>query len=51
MLKLLIKKGGVGRGQLTNVGEKQMFSLGRRLQQRYVDDLKFISSEYNPNEI
>ena len=43
-------KGGIGRGQLTVVGEEQMFNLGRRVKQKYVDELKFISDEYNPHE-
>lgn len=44
-------KGGIGRGQLTQVGENQMYNLGRRVRQRYIDELNFLSSKYNPNEI
>ncbi len=44
-------KGGAGRGQLTKKGEKQGFELGLRAKQRYINDLKFLSSEYTPNEI
>ncbi|CAF0722914.1 unnamed protein product [Brachionus calyciflorus] len=43
--------GGIGRGQLTKVGEKQMFNLGRRVRQRYIEDLKFLSKDYKPSEI
>ena len=44
-------KGGAGKGQLTTYGEKQLFELGRVFRQRYVHDLKFLSPEYNQNEI
>jgi lysophosphatidic acid phosphatase type 6 len=42
-------KGGAGRGQLTTVGEKQLFELGRRVQKRYVEELKFLSPDYDPS--
>ncbi len=41
-------KGGAGRGQLTKVGEKQLFDLGRRVHKRYIEDLKFLSPDYDP---
>ncbi len=43
--------GGVGQGQLTRIGEKQGFDLGRRIKNKYLDELEFLSSEYNHNEI
>lgn len=44
-------KGGAGRGQLTKVGEKQMFDLGRRIREKYIDKLKFISPYYDTNQL
>ena len=44
-------KGGAYQGQLTFVGEQQLFDLGQRLKKRYVDELKFLSKHYDPNEI
>ncbi len=46
-----ILNGGAPIGQLTRVGEEQMFKLGRRIRQKYIQDLKFISSRYDPKEI
>lgn len=43
-------KGGAPMGQLTKVGEKQMFELGRRVKEKYVNQLKFLDSEYKPSE-
>lgn len=43
-------KGGAGRGQLTKVGEQQMFELGRRVRDRYINELNFLNSKYNPSE-
>ncbi len=44
-------KGGSGRGQLTKVGEEQLYQLGRRIRERYVKHLKFISEKYDQNEL
>jgi hypothetical protein len=33
------------------VGEKQLFDLGCRLRRRYIDEFKFLSQNYDPNEI
>ncbi len=38
-------------GQLTNIGEQQCFELGRRIRKKYVENLNFLSKEYDPNEI
>lgn len=46
-----IMKGGIGRGQLTYVGEKQMFDLGQKLKKRYIDELKFLPKTYDPNQV
>lgn len=43
-------KGGAGKGQLTTLGEKQMYRLGQQLKERYVNDLKFLSPTYDKNE-
>ena len=48
---MIIFKGGCPIGQLTNVGSKQMFHLGRRIREKYVFKLKFLSSAYDPEEI
>ena len=42
---------GVPRGALTKVGEQQMFDLGRRLRKKYVEELKFLSPNYNTEQI
>ncbi len=44
-------KGGAGRGQLTKVGEKQMFELGRKIREKYVNKLNFISPYYDTNQL
>ena len=41
---------GVPRGFLTKIGEQQMFSLGRRLRKKYIEELKFISPTYNTDQ-
>ena len=38
-------------GQLTNVGRHQLYLLGRSLGDKYIRELKFLSSNYNPQEI
>lgn len=43
-------KGGAPMGQLTKVGEKQMFELGRRIREKYVDQMKFLEPGYTPSE-
>lgn len=43
-------KGGAPMGQLTKVGEKQMFELGRRVREKYVNQLQFLEPEYKPSE-
>jgi len=49
-IKFLLK-GGAGKGQLTTLGEKQMFRLGQQIKERYVNDLKFLSPTYKKDEI
>jgi hypothetical protein len=44
-------RGGAPMGQLTKVGEKQMFELGRKIRNKYVREMKFLQSEYTPTEI
>ena len=44
-------KGGACKGQLTTFGEQEMYQLGRRIRHKYNQELKFLSSDYNPNEI
>ena len=38
-------------GQLTKVGQQQMYELGKKRGRTYVDDLKFLQGAYNPQEI
>ena len=45
-----ILRGGAARGQLTKLGEQQMFDLGRRLRKRYIEEFGFLSQNYSPSE-
>jgi hypothetical protein len=45
-----ILKGGVPTGQLTNVGERQLFELGQLIRQRYMKDLKFLTPDYDSHQ-
>lgn len=40
-----------GAGQLTPVGVRAHYDLGRALRARYVDDLRFLSPAYRPSEV
>ncbi|KAI3385683.1 hypothetical protein SNEBB_000462 [Seison nebaliae] len=44
-------KGGSNPGQLTSLGQKQLFMLGRMLRKRYVEEFPLISENYQPTEI
>jgi hypothetical protein len=44
-------KGGCPIGQLTTVGSEQMFNLGRRIREKYINEMGFLSSKYDPNEL
>lgn len=50
LLKKLLK-GGSPVGQLTKVGQQQMYELGKKRGKLYVNDLKFLQGTYNPQEI
>ncbi|PIK42095.1 putative lysophosphatidic acid phosphatase type 6 isoform X2 [Apostichopus japonicus] len=47
----VILNGGAFGGQLTGVGMKQAYKLGQSLKSYYVDQLKFLSSEFTANDI
>ncbi|CAF0877062.1 unnamed protein product [Brachionus calyciflorus] len=44
-------KGGAHVGQLTCVGEEQMFNLGSRLKEKYIKEMNFFNEKYDPSEI
>eukprot|EP00794_Sanderia_malayensis_P002452 gene2452-2825_t len=44
-------KGGSLVGQLTQVGQQEMYDLGLRLKSKYIDQLGFLSPEYNHEEV
>eukprot|EP00111_Clytia_hemisphaerica_P023921 TCONS_00070477-protein len=44
-------KGGMQTGKLTKNGQQMAFDVGQHLQKEYIQERKFISSIYNPNEI
>ncbi|CAH3013992.1 unnamed protein product [Porites evermanni] len=50
LLKRLLK-GGIPAGQLTKVGQQQMYELGKKRGKLYVDNLKFLQETYHPEEI
>ena len=44
-------QGGIPAGQLTKVGQQQMYELGKKRRKLYVDNLKFLQETYHPEEI
>ncbi|PFX32114.1 Lysophosphatidic acid phosphatase type 6 [Stylophora pistillata] len=46
-----VLKGGSPVGQLTKVGQQQMYELGKKCAKLYIDDLKFVQETCNPQEI
>ncbi|KAM9343506.1 lysophosphatidic acid phosphatase type 6 [Pholidichthys leucotaenia] len=46
-----ILSGGTFPGQLTTLGKQQLYELGKKLRQRYVEDSQFLSSSFNPAEV
>jgi hypothetical protein len=43
-------KGGAACGQLTNIGEQQLFQLGQLIRKHYMKDLKFLSPNYDSHQ-
>lgn len=46
-----ILKGGSPQGQLTKVGQQQMYDLGRKCGKLYIDDLKFVQETFSPHKV
>ncbi|XP_019622455.1 PREDICTED: lysophosphatidic acid phosphatase type 6-like isoform X1 [Branchiostoma belcheri] len=44
-------KGGARWGQLTSLGQQQMFDLGQQLRKHYIENHRFIDPEYNPQQV
>ncbi|XP_035669926.1 lysophosphatidic acid phosphatase type 6-like isoform X2 [Branchiostoma floridae] len=44
-------KGGARWGQLTTLGQQQMFDLGQLLRKHYVENNRFIDPGYNPQQV
>ena len=44
-------QGGIPAGQLTKVGQQQMYESGKKRGKLYVDNLKFLQETYHPEEI
>ncbi|CAH1251439.1 ACP6 [Branchiostoma lanceolatum] len=44
-------KGGARWGQLTTLGQQQMFDLGQLLRKHYVENNRFIDPDYNPQQV
>ncbi|XP_065063739.1 lysophosphatidic acid phosphatase type 6-like [Rhopilema esculentum] len=44
-------KGGSPVAQLTKIGQEQMFQLGRSYRKKYIEELGFLSPEYNNEEL
>ena len=38
-------------GQLTKVGQQQMYDTGKRLQEIYINQLKLVNKHFNPTEV
>lgn len=43
--------GGSFPGQLTTLGMQQLYELGKRMRQRYIEDNSFLSPAFNPAEV
>uniref|UniRef100_A0A3B4A5N3 Uncharacterized protein n=1 Tax=Periophthalmus magnuspinnatus TaxID=409849 RepID=A0A3B4A5N3_9GOBI len=43
--------GGSFAGQLTTLGMQQLYELGKRLRQRYIEDSPFLSPAFSPSEV
>lgn len=46
-----ILKGGSQVGALTQLGQEQMYMIGRELRKQYIDKLGFIDKQYNPEQV
>ncbi|ELU12450.1 hypothetical protein CAPTEDRAFT_222428 [Capitella teleta] len=44
-------KGGMEAGKLTKLGKEQAYVLGRRLRQKYGEDMQFLPAEFIPEDI
>uniref|UniRef100_A0A3B4A414 Uncharacterized protein n=1 Tax=Periophthalmus magnuspinnatus TaxID=409849 RepID=A0A3B4A414_9GOBI len=46
-----VLEGGSFAGQLTTLGMQQLYELGKRLRQRYIEDSPFLSPAFSPSEV
>ena len=45
----MVIQGGASPGRLTNIGEQQMFRVGKRLKDKYITQYGFLPEIYDPN--
>lgn len=51
MLCVNMIQGGSTAGLLTTLGQDQCFTLGRKIYSKYIDELRLIPQNFDPNEV